>query len=156
MIRHRLVSVRQATSSDVPAVEAVVFEAFEPYIARIGIRPVPMEADYAALVESGQVWVAETGDQVVCGAVVLIPEPGHLMLDTIAVGNDVRGTGVGAALMTYAEERARELALPAVHLYTNAMMWENREYYPKLGYTEVDRATVDEIFDRVFFVKSVP
>jgi N-acetylglutamate synthase-like GNAT family acetyltransferase len=148
-------TVRAAAPSDVSMVEAVVDEAFHPYVARIGVRPVPMEADYSALVDAGQVWVAERGDGQVCGVIVLVPEADHLTLDTIAVTDEVRGTGVGAALMAYAEERARVLGLPEVHLYTNEMMWENLEYYPRLGYVEQYRATVGGIYHRVFFTKSV-
>ena len=78
------------------------------------------------------------------------------MLDTIAVSNDVRGTGVGAAPDGVRRERAHAmLGLPAVHLYTNEMMWENLEYYPKLGLREQGRATVGGIYHRVFFTKSV-
>ena len=90
-----------------------------------------------------------------CGVLVLIPADDHLLLDTIAVSDSVRGTGVGAGLIAFAEQRARELGLPAVHLYTNEVMWENLQYYPRLGYTEVGRETVGEVFHRVFFTKSV-
>lgn len=155
MTAPRVAEIRQASAADVPAIQVVVHEAFQPYVARIGVAPKPMELDYGALVDAGQVWVAERDDTGVCGAIVLIAGVDHLMLDTIAVSNDVRGTGVGAALMAYAEERARFLGLPSVHLYTNELMWENLKYYPKRGYVEQGRATVGGIYHRVFFIKSV-
>lgn len=148
-------TVRLASPADVVAIEAVVHEAFHPYIARLGIKPFPMQADYTALVDAGQVWVADSGNAQVSGVLVLVPEEDHLMLDTVAVSNDVRGTGVGARLMAFAESRARQLGLPAVHLYTNEVMWENLEYYPKLGYVEQGRGTVNGIYHRVFFTKAV-
>lgn len=49
--------IRPAVASDVPAVKAVIDAAFHPYIERIGLVPVPMEADHAANVAAGRVFV---------------------------------------------------------------------------------------------------
>lgn len=40
--------IRAAATADVPAVAAVTDAAYRPYIERIGVAPVPMEADHAA------------------------------------------------------------------------------------------------------------
>lgn len=149
------VIVRLAGEDDLEAVRAVVDEAFLPYVERIGARPFPLDADYPALLVSGQVWVADRLDGEVCGVLVLTPADDHLLLDTVAVTDRVRGDGVGATLMAFAEDRARGLRLPEVRLYTNELMWENLEYYPKLGYVEQRRETVADVFHRVFFTKSV-
>lgn len=151
----RSVSIRAANPEDAEAIGAIVEQAFTPYIERIGVRPVPMDADYPQLIAAGQTWVADAGADGVRGVLVLVPELDHLMLEIIAVHDDVRGLGVGAALMEFAEDRARELALPEVRLYTNELMWENLEYYPKLGYVEQGRFTVRGVFHRVMFAKKV-
>lgn len=84
--------IRSAVAADVPVVRAVIDAAFHPYIARIGLVPAPMEADHAANVAAGQVFL--TGEPVT-GLVVVEEREDHLYLDIIAVHPDAHGTGVG-------------------------------------------------------------
>ncbi|MEV6835078.1 GNAT family N-acetyltransferase [Streptomyces sp. NPDC051133] len=142
-------SVRAAVAADVPAVRAVTDAAYHPYIARIGVVPQPMEADHAANVAAGKVFV--TGEPV-DGLVVIEAFAGHLFLDSIAVHPDAHGTGVGRRLLHFLDARARELGLGEIRLYTNAMMWENQEIYPKYGYEVVERR-VDGPYDRIHYRK---
>ena len=141
--------IRAAGAADVAAVKAVTDAAYHPYIERIGVVPVPMEADHAANVAAGKVFV--TGDPVM-GLVVLEERDGHLFLDSIAVHPDAHGTGVGRRLLDFVETRARALGLPEVRLYTNAMMWENQKIYPKYGYEVVERRTTGP-YDRIHYRK---
>jgi ribosomal protein S18 acetylase RimI-like enzyme len=141
--------IRPATAADVPAVKAVTDAAFTPYIERIGVVPVPMEADHAANVAAGKVYV--TG-RPVTGLVVLEAHTDHLYLDTLAVHPDAQGQGVGGRLLRFVEAHARALGLPEVRLYTNAMMWENQKIYPKYGY-EVSERRVSGPYDRLHYRK---
>lgn len=141
--------IRPAVAADVPAVKAVTDAAYHPYLARIGVVPQPMEADHAADVAAGKVFV--TGDPVT-GLVVVEARAGHLFLDSIAVHPDAHGTGVGRRLLHFVDAHARALGLPEVRLYTNAMMWENQRIYPKYGYEVVERR-VDGPYDRVHYRK---
>ncbi|MFE7860239.1 GNAT family N-acetyltransferase [Streptomyces sp. NPDC057403] len=141
--------IRAAVASDVPAVKAVTDAAYHRYIERIGLVPVPMRADHAANVAAGKVFV--TGEPVV-GLVVLEEHDDHLFLDSIAVHPDAHGTGVGRRLLRFVDTRARELGLPEVRLYTNAMMWENQKIYPKYGYEVIERR-VDGPYDRIHYRK---
>ncbi|MFD9794698.1 GNAT family N-acetyltransferase [Streptomyces sp. NPDC059070] len=141
--------VRPATAGDVARVKEVTDAAYGHYVERIGVVPAPMEADHAANVAEGLVFVL--GEPVV-GVLVLVPEADHLFLDSIAVHPDVRGSGLGGRLLHYVEEHARRLGLPEVRLYTNAMMWENRQMYPRLGYEFVERR-VDGPYDRFHYRK---
>lgn len=143
--------IRPATAADVPAVKAVTDAAYHPYIERIGVVPVPMEADHAADVAAGRVFV--TGDPVV-GVLVLVPHADHLFLDSIAVHPEAAGQGVGRRLLAFVDERARSLGLPEVRLYTNAMMWENQKLYPRHGYELVERR-VDGPYDRYHYKKTL-
>lgn len=143
-------AIRRATAADVPAVKAVTDAAYHHYIARIGVVPAPMEADHAANVAAGLVHV--TGDPDVTGLVVVEACPDHLFLDSIAVHPDAHGQGVGRRLLTFVDEHARVLGLPEVRLYTNALMWENQELYPRYGYEVVERRT-DGSYDRVHYRK---
>ncbi|MEY9811205.1 GNAT family N-acetyltransferase [Streptomyces albogriseolus] len=150
--------IRPAVAADVPAVKAVVDAAFRPYVARIGVVPVPMEADHAANVAAGRVFVAElpddggTGPVRVAGLVVLEPRTDHLYLDTVAVRPDAQGAGLGRLLLEFTEARARALGLPEIRLFTNAMMWENQTIYPRLGYETVERRVTGP-YDRIHYRK---
>ncbi|WP_306336865.1 GNAT family N-acetyltransferase [Streptomyces sp. KL118A] len=143
--------IRPATAADVPAVRAVTDAAYHRYIERIGRVPSPMEADHAADVAAGFVYV--TGDPVV-GLLVLVPRPyeGRLLLESIAVHPDAAGQGVGRRLLSFADDYARELGLPEIRLYTNALMWENQKIYPRYGYEVVERR-VDGPYDRIHYRK---
>jgi ribosomal protein S18 acetylase RimI-like enzyme len=141
--------IRAATAADVPAVRAVTDAAFHPYIERIGLVPQPMEADHAANVAAGKVFV--TGEPVV-GLVVVEAFADHLFLDSIAVHPDAHGRGVGRRLLEFVAAHARALGLSEVRLYTNAMMWENQEIYPKYGYELVERRVTGP-YDRLHYRK---
>ncbi|WPO74717.1 GNAT family N-acetyltransferase [Streptomyces sp. KN37] len=146
--------IRPATVADVPAVRAVTDAAYRHYIERIGVVPAPMEADHAADVAAGRVYV--TGDPVV-GVLVLVPvtaprEDTHLFLESIAVRPDAAGKGMGRALLAFVDAHARALGLPEVRLYTNALMWENQKIYPRYGYDLVERR-VEGPYDRLHYRK---
>jgi ribosomal protein S18 acetylase RimI-like enzyme len=141
--------IRPATASDVPSVKSVTDAAYTPYIERIERPPVPMEADHAANVAAGKVFV--TGDPVI-GLVVIEAREDHLFLDSIAVHPDAHGRGVGRRLLHFVDARARALGLPEVRLYTHALMWENQKIYPKYGYEVVEQGA-DGPYDRVHYRK---
>ncbi|MFJ6074856.1 GNAT family N-acetyltransferase [Streptomyces sp. NPDC093065] len=149
--------IRPAVAADVPAVEAVTDAAYRPYVERIGVVPQPMEADHAANVAAGKVFVTDepgTGLAGVVGLVVVEVSDGHLFLDSVAVHPGAHGRGVGRRLLRFVDAHARALGLSEVRLYTNAMMWENREIYPRYGYEVVARR-VDGPYDRVHYRKRV-
>jgi ribosomal protein S18 acetylase RimI-like enzyme len=141
--------VRAAVVADVPVVKAVTDMAYHHYIERIGVVPQPMEADHMANVAAGRVFV--TGDPVI-GLVVIEEHDDHLFLDSIAVHPEAHGRGVGRLLLHFVDARARELGLTEVRLYTNALMWENQQIYPKFGYEVVERRT-DGPYDRIHYWK---
>ncbi|WP_369168248.1 GNAT family N-acetyltransferase [Streptomyces sp. R28] len=143
--------IRPAVTADVRAVKAVTDAAYRHYIERIGRAPVPMEADHAANVAAGKVFV--TGEPVI-GLVVLEMHDDHLFLDSIAVHPDAHGRGVGRRLLHFVDARARALGLPEVRLYTNALMWENQKIYPKYGYEVVERR-VEGPYDRIHYRKRI-
>ncbi|KES06810.1 acetyltransferase [Streptomyces toyocaensis] len=149
--------IRPAVAADVPEVKAVIDAAFRPYVARIGVVPAPMEADHAANVAAGSVFVARepggaAGAGRVTGLVVIEPREDHLWLDVVAVRPEAHGTGVGRLLLEFVDARARALGLPEIRLCTNAMMWENQRIYPKLGYEAVGRGVTGP-YDRIHYRK---
>lgn len=145
--------IRPAVPADVPAIDRLTRAAYGAYVPLIGREPAPMSADHAALVEAGEVRVADV-DGVVAGALVTRPQKSSLLLESVAVDPAHQGRGIGRALIADAEQQAVDLNLAAVELYTNAAMTTNLALYPHLGYTETGRRTEDG-FDRVFFRKAM-
>jgi ribosomal protein S18 acetylase RimI-like enzyme len=146
-----VVTVRLADQADAGTLRMIATVAYQHYVPRIGRAPAPMSADYAAAVRRGQAWVA-VADGELAGFVILIPQPGYLLLENVAVLPAAQGRGIGARLLALAEERARRLRLSEIRLYTNEAMTENLAYYPRHGYAETHRAEQDG-FRRVFFRK---
>lgn len=143
-------TVRPAREDDLPLLRDLVERAYSPYIDRIGRRPAPMDDDYAEKIQKGRVFVADDGSP--AGLIVLNAAQHHLLIENVAVDPDRQGTGIGRALMAYADVYAHERGLRELRLYTNAAMTENLTLYPRLGYTEVARRT-ENGFQRVFFSK---
>jgi N-acetylglutamate synthase-like GNAT family acetyltransferase len=143
--------IRPAVHADVPAIAALVRDAYALYVPRIGRQPAPVTADHAGLVAAGRTSVAEV-DGAIAGVIVLIPAEDHLLVENVAVAPALQGRGLGGELMRYAERRATELGVQELRLYTNALMTENLALYPVLGYVETGRRTEDG-FSRVYFSK---
>ena len=145
--------IRPATEADADVVTAIAQAAFEHYIPRIGVPPIPMLLDYPAAIRAGKVWVA-TDDAVVAGFVLLEDEPDALLLDVLAVSPASQGRGLGSLLLTFAETEARRRGYTRITLYTNEAMTENLTYYPRHGYVETTRETTANRH-RVFFQKTL-
>jgi ribosomal protein S18 acetylase RimI-like enzyme len=145
------VQIRPASPDEAGAVDELVQRAYAHYVDRIGRRPGPMDEDYRQKVAEGKVSVAVEADEIL-GLVVLAKEPDHLLIENVAVEPERQSQGIGRTLLAFAEEVATEAKLTTLRLYTHALMTENRAFYPRLGYTEIDRRT-DDGFERVFFVK---
>jgi len=149
-----VITIRPAGEADVPVLREIAVAAYERYVPLIGGAPAPMTADYAAAVRAGQAWVAAGADGTALGLIVLIRQPGFLLLENVAVAPAAQGRGIGARLLAFAEEQARALGLAEIRLYTNEAMTANLAYYPRHGYTETHRAQEDG-FRRVFFAKQL-
>ncbi len=143
--------VRLAAAGDATAALGCVIEAFEPYVERIGRAPAPMLLDYPILIAEGRVWVAERSSQLE-GVLVQYETQDGFYVDTVAVSARYRGTGVGRALLEFAEAEAVRRGFTSIYLCTNSKMTENQVLYPKIGYVEYDRKT-EAGYDRVFYRK---
>src|SRR3569833_34645 len=133
--------IRLAESADRAAVEASVRTAYEPWVQVIGVRPLPLVADYGELITEGHVHVLENGE--IDALIVLQPLDGVLLVENVAVRPDRQGRGLGRRLMAFAEFRARALGLPALRLYTNEKMVSNIGLYESLGYRETEREAIN-------------
>lgn len=152
-VRHP--GVRRATAADATRMAHVAEAAYSPYLERMGgARPGPLDADYAAAVTDTEAWVVERDGEAVA-FLLLVAEDDALRLDNVAVRPSHHGTGIGRALLTLAEGRARTCGLDRVRLFTHVTMVENQRLYERLGYVETHRGGDDGLV-RVFYEKVLP
>ena len=149
-----------ATPADTPAIRTVVDAAYSKWIPLIGRKPMPMEADYEALVAGGNVWVMTDGAAVV-GVLVLVGEQDHFLLENVCVAPERQGQGIGLKLLAFTEEEARRRGYSEVRLYTNVRFVENIALYARHGYEETHRGVSEGApgqagFERVFMRKTLP
>ena len=147
-------TIRLADAGDAEAVARCVNAAFEPYIERIGKPPAPMLLDHPKLIRGGRVWVAEHRGRL-AGVLVQYETDAGFYIDTVAVSPSLQGTGVGRALLLFAEREARRRGFASIYLCTNSRMTENQRFYPKIGYVETERRT-EAGYDRIFYRKQLP
>ena len=159
-IKYRL---RLAVADDLSAIENIVCEAYTHYVPLIGQKPGPMFDDYASLIRNKRMHVFERcgfngrapeARGLIQGILVLIPQDDAMLLDNVAVAPAAQGTGVGRALLEFAERAAFEADFKRIRLYTNEMMTENIELYRRIGYVETHRS-VENGLRRVYMEKAL-
>jgi ribosomal protein S18 acetylase RimI-like enzyme len=132
------VSLRPATAADVQRLSDLVRAAYAHYVERLGGPPRPLTDDYAEVVRTHRVIVAERGGEIV-GLVVLGIDDEGFFVDNVAVDPSHQGAGVGRALLEHAEVAARDAGFDSIYLYTHERMVENLALYSRIGYVEFDR-----------------
>jgi ribosomal protein S18 acetylase RimI-like enzyme len=146
--------LRRATDADVPRLTALVAAAYGPYVERIGGPPGPMTEDYAGVVRSHDVTVAERDGETVGLVVVGVTDEGFAIAN-VAVDPAHQRSGVGRALLEHAEHAARRAGFDSIYLYTHELMTENIALYSRIGYVEYDRRPVDGAAHLVFLRKQL-
>lgn len=143
--------IKRADSHHLAAVRAIAEEAYEPYIARIGKRPAPMDTDFAEQIRRGTVFVA-VAEGAVDGFIITFARALDQFIENIAVASSARNSGVGYRLMAFAEMQAKEHGKTHLRLYTNEKMGESLTYYRALGFQETERRE-EAGFQRVYMEK---
>ena len=144
-------SFRSAEAADASRVAELVDAAYGHYVERIGMLPGPMTNDYADVIRTRQVTVAERQGAIV-GIIVLTVTDEGFLVDNVAVHPSHRGTGLGRALLQFAEAEAQRAGFDAIYLYTHEKMTENLALYARIGYVEYDRRS-QGAFSRVYLRK---
>ena len=144
-------SLRSAEAADASRVAELVDAAYGQYVERIGMLPGPMTNDYADVIRNRQVTVAERQGAIV-GIIVLTVTDEGFLVDNVAVHPSHRGTGLGRALLQFAEAEAQRAGFDAIYLYTHEKMTENLALYARIGYVEYDRRS-QGAFSRVYLRK---
>jgi N-acetylglutamate synthase-like GNAT family acetyltransferase len=144
-------ALRAATDADAAEVAALVDDAYERWVARLGVVPRPMTEDYAEVIRERRVTVAES-DGAIVGVLVLDVTDEGFVIDNVAVHPTVRGTGLGRNLLALAESEARRAGFDSIYLYTHEKASDNIALYSRIGYVEYDRRSEGD-FSIVFMRK---
>lgn len=136
--------LHRADTRDLPAIMTLQQAAYDPNRALLGAEPLPLQADYRAILGTHEVWLANGGDRL-SGVLILEPTPDYLLIWSAAVAPDQQGRGLGNALLQAAEARAATLGLDTLRLYTGEPLEQNRAWYARKGY-EVER--IEALEDR--------
>jgi len=144
----RTAHIRRATAADAARMRAIALAAYARYVPRIGREPAPMGADYEAEIAANHAVVIEAAGRV-RGYMIAWPESDAYFIDNIGVDPECQGGGLGRGLIDHAASQADRLRLPALRLYTNALMSENLAMYAHIGFVETHRA-LEKGFHRVY------
>lgn len=134
----RGIELRRAGAGDAPALAALARAAYGPWEARLGVRPLPMDADYDEAIREHSVWIAEIEGRP-AGLLVLGEDAEGFFIDNVAVAPAHQGTGIGRSLLGHAEREARAAGFGSIYLWTHERMTENLAIYEARGYVEFDR-----------------
>ncbi len=134
------VKIRQATASDIPAMN----ELFRKDLGYEGCTLEIVEKQFAGLDNSREaVFVAEAGDDSghIAGVihvekynVLYFPTMANIL--GLAVAADFRRQGIGSALLKQAEEWARENGASSMRLNSGESRKQAHEFYRTQGYTD--------------------
>jgi GNAT superfamily N-acetyltransferase len=129
--------LRRAKQSDAGGLAACIDAAYAPYAARLPDLP-DVSADIAEEIARHQVWVAEL-DATIIGGLVIIPEPGFMLLANVAIHPKHAGAGLGRALLELAETESLNQGYRELRLTTHVGMPDNVRLYEHLGWRETQR-----------------
>jgi ribosomal protein S18 acetylase RimI-like enzyme len=135
--------LRRADRSDLDAVVALQHAAYARNRALLGVEPLPLMVDYETIFRDYEVWVTAEGE--IAGVLILEPRRDDLLIWSIATDTTRQKSGVGHAMLSAAETRARELGLNTMRLYTGSTLQHLVDWYTRNGYA-VER--IEELSDR--------
>jgi len=138
------IPLRRADSGDLPRLVALQQAAYARNRALLGVEPIPLQADYTAIMRDMEVWLATEGDQF-AGALILEPRADDLLIWSIASDPATQGAGLGRMLLAAAEERARQLGRTVIRLYTGTPLAHLVAWYGRHGFA-VER--IEALSDR--------
>ncbi|QQS42586.1 MAG: GNAT family N-acetyltransferase [Acidobacteriota bacterium] len=147
--------MREATNADCERVREIVFGVLEEY----GLSPEPqgidrdledIEASYLRRGGTFDVLVGENGT--IVGTVGLYPIDGSTVeLRKMYFLKQIRGKGLGKALLSRTVERARELGFERITLETASVLKEAIGLYTSFGFTDQPGFHADRC-DRGFYL----
>lgn len=133
-------TLRRAAPVDHDRLVALQHAAYARNRVLLGVEPIPLKADYRAVLREKEVWLAEDGVALL-GALILEARAGDLMIESIATDPARQSAGLGRALLSAAETRAHDLGYAIVRLYTGTVLTHLTDWYARHGF-ETERIEV--------------
>ena len=134
--------------SRVETVSPELLAAFERLIPQLTKAPVPDPEDLQRLLDSPSVLIVArttgpTGPIIGAGTLGIFRTPSglHAHVEDVIVDQSQRGQGVGAALVNYLLQLARELGLSGVSLTCNPRRVAANRLYQKMGFKKWETNT---------------
>lgn len=131
----------RAGPDDRAAVEHLQQAAYARNRERLGMEPLPLQADYAEIFRDCEVWIkAGDGPGEVAAALILetdrpvIDGARDILIWSVATDPAVQHGGLGHALLACAEVRARQLGRDRIRLYTGQPLTDLIDWYGRNGY----------------------
>lgn len=135
-----MTDVRRAQAGDRDALTALQQAAYARNAELLGATPIPLQADYAAILHDMEVWLAED-ERGPAGALILQFREGDMLIWSIATHPRARGAGLGRRLLAHAERRARDENRSTIRLYTASVYTSNIDWYARCGFAVESRET---------------
>ena len=133
LLRSGGLALRRAETADLEPLLALQRAAYAKNRPLLGVEPIPLLADYSVILRDMEVWVSEKDARLV-GVLVLEPRADDLLIWSIATDPTAQGTGLGGALLSAADERARQLGRSVVRLYTGTPLHHLVGWYGRHGF----------------------
>lgn len=127
------IPLMRAAHADLPALVELQQAAYARNRALLGVEPLPLLADYEALFQTQEIWLARSPG-CLDGAIMLEARADDLLLWSISIAPAAQGRGLGHALLAAVDARARALGLATVRLYTGATLNHLIDWYGRNGY----------------------
>ncbi len=134
-----MMHLRRAAADERQLLEEFQQAAYSRTEAAVGVRAIPLEWDYGAILDECEVWFDEEAE-VLIGVLILRVRPDQLFLESIATAPQAAGSGRGRLLLEATFERARELGLNRVALITSSLN-PAPAWYKRVGF-KIDREDV--------------
>jgi ribosomal protein S18 acetylase RimI-like enzyme len=141
---------RRAVAEDHEIIIAIALKAYEKYVERMGKEPAPMRP---VIQKEDVVFVYEYNKQVIAFA-ILVKINDQIILDSIAVDPSHQNKGIGNNFIKFIEQYLMEQKFDKYQLYTNEKMFENIDWYQKIGF-KIFKKVSEKGYDRIYFEKEL-
>ena len=136
--------LRRAVAGDRGAIETLQAEAFAEIAALTGVTPLPLLWDYGEILRDCDVFLAEDAAGL-SGVLILRVRDADLYLESIAVADRARGSGLGGRLLAATDTAAAAAGRSAIRLLTIEKNVDRIALYARKGYA---LEHVEEMSDR--------
>lgn len=135
--------IRRAQLSEVDIIRDIIKEAYAPVKKKLSRTPGALQENLSKIsrnIQMGTQYVALVGDTVVgCMRVQMLGKVG--VISRVAVKNSFRKRRIGTRLVDYGENLLDHMNASYIDIEVYGAIDEQRAFYEKLGYEELERTT---------------